>query len=157
MELSEPEKAWLACAVDTDGHIGLKLQSASRHKGGKIYHYKYVMPIIGFSNTHEGIVDKFSKLIEAKPYKSKQGKPYEKRPIFRVSTQNTRKIYEILIQILPYLIAKKERASFAYTFCHYKLDNPGDHTQKSSRNEADLEWLETYRSQFSSKKTNRGL
>ena len=151
----ETEKAWLACAIDTDGFVGLKKQKVKHHKGGRVYIYNYILGIIGFSNTDPKIVKEFARLIQAKSYDGKENKPYDKKYKASTATTNAKKIKHILMQIMPYLITKKKRAEYVLDFVIYKLDNPGDHSMRSSRNEKDLRWLKDYQEKYSNKRTNR--
>jgi len=152
MSLTQSDRVWLACAIDTDGHIGLKLQRVTRHKKGKKYSYTYVLPQLGFANTHEGVVKKFAGLIQAKYHKGKQSKPYDSHFIYRTITSKTINIEKILNQILPYIIVKNERALYTLNFCKYKLARPRDHSSKSNQNEPDLAWYTQYILKFSSHK-----
>lgn len=153
IELNEIEKAWLACAVDTDGHVGMKLQK-QKQKGRT---YEYVVPLLGFSNTHAGIVIYFAGLIEAKYHESRLPKPYDHKYKHSTITSSSEKVKQILTQIIPYMIVKKDRAIYVLNFCNFKLDNPGDHSAKSDRRQKeDLKWLEEYKKEYPSKRRNRG-
>jgi len=157
MKFSKVDASWLACAVDTDGHVGMKLQKVKIMKGGKTYDYEYVLPLLGFSNTHPGIVKHFAELIESKYHESKEGKPYEHKYKHSTVTSSSEKLSQLLIQILPYMIAKKDRANYVLNFCKFKLANPGDHSTKSNRRqEEDLRWYEEYSIKYPNKRRNRG-
>ena len=150
--LSEIDKSWLACAIDCDGHVGIKLQK-QKQKGIK---YEYVIPLIGFSNTSISMANKFGEIISAKVHSIKQGKPYDHRRTNTCVTHGTKKIRKILEQIIPYMIAKRKRADFVLAFCEHKLSIPGDHGKgKSSRLHDDLKWLREYRELFPSHRRNR--
>ena len=150
----EPEeRAWLACAIDCDGHVGIKLQKQKQK--GKIY--EYVMPLIGFSNTSPPLTDRFGELIDSKIHHNrKQSRPYEEKRISKTSTQGTKKIKAILEQIIPYMIAKRKRAEFVLEFCNHKLSTPGDHGRgRSARLNEDLKLLQEYQELFPSHRRNR--
>ncbi len=151
--LSETERPWLACAVDTDGHVGMKLQR-QKQRGKR---YAYVVPQFGFSNTHEGITKHFAELIKSKYHESKEGNPYNHKYKFSTITAHSEKVKQLITQILPYLIVKRERAIYVLNFCEHKLANPGDHSTKSRRRQdQDLFWLEEYQKNYPNKRRNRG-
>ncbi|MBU0846838.1 hypothetical protein KKH23_06565 [Patescibacteria group bacterium] len=150
--LSKLEAVWLACAVDCDGHVGMKLQQSKRK--GK--NYEYALPLLGFSNTSNPMARQFGKLIESKVHPLKEVYPYEKKKINRTSTSGTRKIKSLLEQIIPHMIAKRKRAEFVLAFCNHKLSAPGDHRKgRSDRLDKDLEWFREYQELFPSHKRNR--
>lgn len=150
--LSETEKVWLACALDCDGHIGMKLQRQVQ-KGKE---YEYVLPQFGFSNTSHPMASRFGELINQKVHSMKEGKPYEDKRISRCATHNTKKIHDLLEQIMPYIIAKRKRAVYVLAFCKHKLKTPGNHGKgKSDRLVEDLKWLVKYQELYPRHRRNR--
>ena len=93
--MTEPEKAWLACALDTDGHISIT------HLYGKLHN-----PIVGVSNTNKELVEKAASLIGVNV---KNGRGTIK-PMYVAVSQGRWACSIILPQVLPYLIIKRENA-----------------------------------------------
>lgn len=136
------ESVWLACAIDTDGHVGIKHQKQVRKTQYGIYYYNYYLPQIGFGNTHKGITERFACLIDAKVSRSSPPAKKEWKRKYNTVTFDTIKIKTILEEIIPYLIVKQERGKLVLEFCNYRLSNPGDHSTKTTRN--DRGWYEKY-------------
>ena len=150
--LSETEKVWLGCAIDCDGHVGMKLQPQIQ-KGKR---YEYVLPEFGFSNTSQPLTARFGELINYKVSTHGQGKPYEHKRINRCTTHGTQKIHDLLEQIMPYIIAKRKRAEYVLAFCRHKLASPAHHGKgRSARLDEDLKWLEEYQELYPSHRRNR--
>jgi len=150
--LSETEKIWLACAIDCDGHVGMKL-SKQIQKGKR---YEYVVPQFGFSNTSLPLASRFGELIKYKVSTVTEGKPYDHKRTNTCVTHNTQKIHDLLVQIMPYIIAKRKRAEYVLAFCKHKLASPGNHGKgRSDRLEEDLRWLKEYQELYPSHRRNR--
>lgn len=145
MELED--RVWLACAIDTDGYVGIKDHRFKRRER----RYRYFLPAIGFGNSHRGLTEHFGKIIGVAtppPPHDAGGKPHYKK-MNRVQLHNTKKIKKILEDIIPYLIAKKERAEYVLAYCNHRLDAPGDHgPSKSARHQEDEKWYNEYASRF---------
>ena len=142
MELED--RVWLACAIDTDGWLAIKRQKQTS-KGKS---YTYYLTFIGFHNNNREIVEKFARLIGGKVYPSRG----EHKVSWTTQTTNRGKVTEILEEILEYLIVKKDRAEYLIAYNQFRSDNPGDHTDKSTRVDQDKAWYEEYRQLFSPNK-----
>jgi len=144
MELED--RVWLACAIDTDGWVSLKEQK-QMSKGKS---YTYYLTFIGFHNNNREIVEKFAKLIDGKVHPNR-GK---NRVSWTTVISNREKVTKILEEILEYLIVKKDRAEYLIAYNQFRSDNPGDHTDKSTRIDQDKAWWERYRQLFSPSKNS---
>ena len=150
--LSEIERVWLACAIDCDGHVGMKLQRQVQ-KGKE---YEYVIPQLGFSNTSRPLAERFGELIKYKVSIVKEGNPYDHKRTNKCTTHNTQKIHDILEQIIPHIIAKRKRAEYVLLFCKHKLKTPGNHGPgRSERLVEDLKWLVQYQELYPRHRRNR--
>lgn len=101
MTWQEIEKVWLACAIDTDGWIGI----AKTPYG--------LTPRIRIYNTHLGFVQHAAKLIHRKikiDIRVTNHPNGSRKPCYRVDISG-KPCVSILKEILPYLIIKKERAN----------------------------------------------
>lgn len=107
--LSNLDATWLACAIDTDGHISI--QKRKNKVKGKLY--DICLPEIGFTNNNYDISKKFGDFFQIKPCLCKY--------TWRVYTHNTKKIMETLTECLPYLIVKKEKAGLMIEYCKFRL------------------------------------
>lgn len=131
----------MACAIDTDGWVSLKEQKQKQK--GKVY--IYYLTFIGFRNNNREIVEKFAKLIGAKTHPNRN----EKYGTSWTTVMGDRKkVTKILEEILEYLIVKKERAEYLIAYNKFRLENPGDHGDKSTRVDLDKKWWERYRQLF---------
>jgi len=141
MELED--RVWLACAIDTDGWISLKRQKQTRGNKGKVY--TYYCTAIGFHNNNREIVEKFAKLIDAKVHPNR-GK---KRRISWTTVKTSReKVTKILEEVLEYLIVKRARAEYLIAYNRFRLNNPGDHSDRTTRVIKDRDWWEKFRQLF---------
>lgn len=100
-KLTETEKSWLACAIDGEGHMGL------RTTGPK--HNQYTRFMI--ANTNHKFIEKASKLTGCKITILQHTKGHlGKKTIYAIAVNKHKIVLEILEQILPYLIIKKKKA-----------------------------------------------
>ena len=105
LNLSETEKAWLACAIDGEGTIVFqpKKRQDTQSGGGRTY--------IAIYNTNLSFVKRALDItqtgqIKFQPPKGKLGR----KPYFYWMVGTRKACYEILKQILPYLIIKQQEA-----------------------------------------------
>lgn len=112
-ELPDVEKAWLACFVDTDGGIAMKRSTYMGTDGTVSYNgYQYRL---FFTNSDRLILDRVAELVGEKVRAvrpSRDGSHYGKKEMYSVFVHRAVKVYSILRQITPFLIAKKEKAMF---------------------------------------------
>lgn len=105
MRNSEAEKAWLACAIDSEGLIYFRLT----RKGKVVINLKVSNTVREFSRMAQIIAETgYLVLNEQKNMSHKTGKKY--RTVFIWLVENQKDILEILQAIEPYLIVKKEKA-----------------------------------------------
>lgn len=95
MELQD--KIWLSGVLDCDGMIGPR-----RRSDGKFY------PRLFFGNTDLSIVKKVSLIFGSPVYKSKDRAG--RKTYYTTTASRNDVVLEILSNILPYLVAKKDRA-----------------------------------------------
>ena len=102
---SEVEKSWLACALDGEGCLG----QYEYNEGRRIS--------IQIGNTNRDFVEEFKRIIgcgsSVMCYKRPFTNPshYGKKPMYYYQLNGSKRCAEVLIQILPYLIIKKEKAN----------------------------------------------
>ena len=107
-ELSEVEKSWLACFIDTDGGIHIEHRECRDHTPS----HKWVQIRIYFVNTDRNLIEQASKLTE-KPVRVMthfEGQHYGSKPVFRVVVTKNSEVEFLLSQVIPYLIAKRDKA-----------------------------------------------
>ena len=109
--LSDVDAAWLACAIDTDGH--LSIQKRKNKSKGKLY--DICMPEIGFTNNDYDISKKFGDFFQVKPCLYRHS--------WRVFAHNTNRILETLTECLPYIIVKRQKAGLMIEYCKFRLRN----------------------------------
>ena len=106
--MSEIERAWLAAVIDGEGSIGIYLSSKKDPSQGRAI-------FIQAANTFRPFVDRIHEVvgagsITAREYRSKLGNEHREKTIFQFGLKGSRRGMEVLEQILPYLIVKKEKA-----------------------------------------------
>lgn len=106
--LTEVDKAWLACALDTDGSVHFKQYSYSYPSGVT---YSVYPRNISFHNTDKAFMEHITNLLDEpltiiKPHNAHKGG----KLLYRIRIARTRQLYEILSQIIPYLIIKRNKA-----------------------------------------------
>jgi len=94
--VKEVDRVWLACAIDGEGTINEQL------KRGK---YKTIKVQIG--NTSEEFIKKASKLMRTKYYRIHRA---TRKPFFIVEACKRNLVLEILREVLPHLIIKRDIA-----------------------------------------------
>ncbi len=117
-EFTEQEKAWLACAIDSEGSICLY-----RTKGhdAKNKYERYVIEL-KIGNTNRAFLD-YSKHITGTGWIASFYKANRKgyKPVLQWVVRRRYSIFQILTQVLPYLIIKKEQANIAITLCEFAM------------------------------------
>ena len=113
--LAEWEKAWLACALDTEGTIGLHSHNYADRP------YSYSDPYVSFTNTDKRLVEFFRELIGGFNVASRKigetrGKKKGHKPVFVFQTSKMSLIYTLLKEVRPYLVGKKRQAELLMEF-----------------------------------------
>jgi len=118
--MKKEEAAWLASAIDGEGWIG------------KYHNSKYNWPLleIGVVNSSRDFVEKAAFLMNTKVRGGSKG-GLGKKPIWRCSRKGHEKVREILEEILPFLIIKKEKAEEIIEFI--KGRNWGKKSEKAKK------------------------
>lgn len=102
--VSELEKAWLAGAIDCDGHVGRHWQKPNPKRRERKGRWKIVVCLTG---TILAIPEKANKLYPASLH-------YRKTPVGNkpsaMWTVSQHKAFEVLCDIYPYLVGKQELA-----------------------------------------------
>jgi len=105
-ELTEPEKAWLACAIDGEGSIIFNPDKRDKRN--------HLTRVIVVYNTDKAFIEHFAILVDAKIYvhdPKKIGKAHIGSKLrYEVYVSGKNRILELLEQIKGYLIIKKEKA-----------------------------------------------
>lgn len=144
---SKSDRMWLACAIDCDGYVGMKKQPSGKE-------YIYIIPSLGFTNTCKPLVERVADLIGSKTHTYRTGE--KKRLCYLTRIHSSINIRIILKQIIPHLIAKKERAQLILAFCNHKLSKPAHHGPgKSERLKEDNEWFLKYNKLYPYYKRNK--
>ena len=96
------EAVWLACAIDGEGSFGI---------------YTYIgdgrRALIQIGHTDPKFVKEFRRIIGcgSSVIRTKHGKQHKgKKPIYHYSLKGSARCYDVLMQVVPYLITKKAKA-----------------------------------------------
>jgi len=108
MILTPIEACWLACALDTEGHISL-------FKTG----HKYLALRVGITNTNLEFLHQITNLVGGSIIE-KRGPTRVKRA-YQWQVYGIIKVYEFLKAISPWLIIKREKAKIAIDYCEYRM------------------------------------
>jgi len=92
--------------------------------------------------------EKFAKLIDSKTHENRS-KRYGNSYI--TDRGSTKKVQEILEEVIDYMIVKKDKAEYILDYCRFRHANPGDHSTKTSRLEKDEIWYKKYHELFPSR------
>lgn len=102
--MSEPEKAWLAATIDGEGSIGL-------------YNFKSGRSVtIQIGNTNRAFVARMKEIIGCgssileRQYNSTLSNHKGRKPIYFYCLKGSNRCYWVLIQVVDYLIIKKDKA-----------------------------------------------
>lgn len=116
--LSEVEKAWLAAAIDGEGHI-MFFRVKCRDKF-------YIRTGIGLTNCSFEFLERAKNII-GKGHVSLKGKTGYKnwkvswKTCYFYQLVHQQTVYDILTEILPYLIVKKDKAKAVIAFLESRL------------------------------------
>jgi len=105
-QLTEVEKAWLACAIDAEGSIIFNPDKRDKRN--------HLTRVVVVYNTDKSFIEHFANLVGGHIYiydPNKIGKGhFGAKPRYEVYISGKNKILNLLTQIKPYLIIKKEKA-----------------------------------------------
>ena len=115
--LTEPQKAWLACAIDGEGSIGVVMSSHGKKKGLNYHYEPYRTPTLAIviSNTDPRFLQ-HTKEILGRGYVFMRTKTYgkfSKKPLGYFNVRGNQLCREILAAIWPYMILKQAQAKTA--------------------------------------------
>jgi hypothetical protein len=99
-EWTEPEKAWLACAIDSEGSVNLRRDSR---------HIETMNLSVWFYNTNSEFAQRFADLSGGVIY-SRGPRALGKKDLYEVYVTSKERVARILRATLPYLIVKREKA-----------------------------------------------
>jgi len=104
--LSEREKAiYLACALDTEGWVGLAKIKDVRYSGDVRF-----QPIIDFVNTSEDWINLIAFLMDNHVYHQTLENRPNRRTCWRIISQNSKYLSTLLPKLIPFLIVKRKQA-----------------------------------------------
>jgi len=131
--LSEVEKAYLACAIDTEGTIAL--YQKRRKMKGMINFHTHFYPRIKIGNTNREFLEFCRKQMELGNISSNGVRWKENgwKPAFVIVIGSWKDIQELLIQILPFLIIKHKHAKLMLEACSLHLPLLGKHKEYPAR------------------------
>lgn len=116
MKLTEKQASvWIACALDTDGNIGVHVRNWRNGKPVGI------MPVIQFSGNYIDLVVTFKELTKT-PNKITTSVNRSGTECHHVRSTKKEIILEILARCLPYLVAKKKQAELVMEFCLGRIE-----------------------------------
>jgi hypothetical protein len=131
VELTEPQRAWLAALIDGEGWIGVVRERRPRNKSG--WNYK---PTVEIVNCNRQLLN--AALECASGYstlKHNRLRETNHRQTFSVRF-NQRAIAALLEQIKPYLIVKRKQAELVIALCRLKETTPMRTSQNADMFEA---------------------
>lgn len=119
LELSEPQKSWVAALIDGEGTIGVWKEVRLGNKSGVRYR-----AVVQVSNSNMQLLETFQVCVRGYAHRKgrKQQNPHHK-PVFGV-TVSRRAVQSLLEQIKPFLVAKRQQAEVALEFCRVMEATP---------------------------------
>jgi len=107
MNWSEPEKAWLACAIDAEGSILFTGYTKPNAKTGRVQRGSQIR--VYLCNTCFEFTQRFSALTGTKIL-ARQPHGFGKKTQYEITVVAKSQVKELLTTILPYLIVKRAKA-----------------------------------------------
>lgn len=119
--LTETEKAYLAGVIDSDGSITIERCKDRRRDDGVVNYTLRVSLKMTYSSVIDWVIERLGGYREVQNYTEKM-KNRNARPqyVLRLSGQKASRLCEM---ILPYMVAKKDRAQLGIDFAETKFDN----------------------------------
>lgn len=111
----EMDSVWLACAIDSEGSIGLHYQGRK--------HSNSLSPIVEITNTDYSFIDNVSRITNEKVHDITQ--VCNSRSVYRVRIIALNKILFVLDRVIPYFVTKKRHAELLIEFCAGRLKLSG--------------------------------
>jgi len=109
LNLSDLDRVWLACAIDTEGTITL-----GKNKRDTTFIPFRIFPLINISNKNLEFMEKFRNLVGGRYVISKGKSAYD------LAINSESRVYAILKEIVDFLIIKKEQAQLVMKFIELK-------------------------------------
>ena len=112
-ELTEPESVWLACAIDGEGSITTSL---NWYNGKPSFR-----PRILVYNTNLSFIKEAERLFGTNMKTQNPNITTNQKPEYQARLHKRQRIVDVLEQIFPYLIIKKEEAEVVIAWCKHRL------------------------------------
>jgi len=123
------EAIWLACLIDTEGHLGLSYQGTT---------YRSVKTLIDVSMQTKSVVEKAQSIIfkvtHKKPdIKERLNFKQAKNVVYSLRVHDQKSCRKVCEFILPHLIGKKEQAELVIEFCLARQE--AKHNHEAAKNQ----------------------
>ena len=120
VSLTDVQAAWLACAIDGEGTIGIWRQRRSKNDPRWRYY-----AAVSISNTNFDFIKHASNLVDGAVHvHNSERVKKEGHRVCYVLRVRSRAIPQVLEQILPHLIVKRKQAEVALSFCRAQQSAP---------------------------------
>lgn len=132
-KLSDVERVYIACSLDTEGSISL-LKKRRKYCGMINYHIHFY-PRLKVGNTNTDFLNYIKKIlgIGNLSHNGAKWKENNWKKAYVIVIGSWQDIHDILEQIIPYLIIKKKQAELLLEACELHLPNLAQHIPYSKR------------------------
>ena len=111
------DKKYIAGFIDGEGYI-----SIVKHKDIRLKRGYTLFPIFRITNSDKVALLEINEFMKGKIKSNGISKNKEHKQVYRIEVIELKRIRDILRDILPYLIIKKQQAQLMFDFCNKRLD-----------------------------------
>ena len=116
--MTEPQKAWLAAMVDGEGFISINHHKNDRDDRGSFF------PVIGVCNSNKLLLQEVRGIVGQGYTMVRWRRAHQNQKAVGTVTIGRVAMQDVLLAILPYMIAKRRQAELAIEFCRIHDDLP---------------------------------
>lgn len=135
----EARSAYVACAIDTDGWVSLRVRARGDGAGR-------IIACVGVTNQSREFLERVAAACDVVARISSNGKPgrdsrgiITREPCWQVQWRSPLEVQKVLAVALPFLVAKYERAAWAMEFVESRITDNG-FVHRSSRPYDEHDW-----------------
>ena len=107
----EADRVWLAAVIDCEGTICLgKSARKSKRADGSVVRYVTYTAIIHLTNTYRPMLERAALLMGTHEAVQRRGSRLGRKPVYSVFLRDRKRLLDVLIEIEPHLMEKRELA-----------------------------------------------
>ncbi len=110
------DKRYIAGFIDGEGYI-----SVVKHKDTRLKRGYTLFPIFRITNSNKEALEKINEFVKGDIRSNGRDRNSNHKQVYRIEVIKLERIKEILKEIKPYLIIKKQQAELMINFCNRRL------------------------------------